>query len=321
VVNVVVTNLDGQTATAVGGYTYTQVPTGPPPVVTSVTPGSGSINGNTRVVVTGTGFVQGSTVTFGGVAALPTVPPTATTATTITVVTPGGPAGLVDVTVTNPDLQKFTLTGGFTYVAAPPVVTALNRHGAPQTGGAQIVIAGTGLVNAVSVTFGGAPATGLTFDPLTGALTVTVPSSPLGPAPTEGFVNIVVTNVDGQFTTVPNFHYGALPVITSWCMADPVTLVCLAAPNDTVGIPGSTLVIDGTDFGRDATQLAGVQIAYNGFPATDPKKGGAYLSRSATRFVMNLRALNPPGPYQIIFTKFDGQFTISTGAGFTVPGP
>ena len=45
-----------------------------------------------------------------------------------------GAAGPVDVTVVNFDRQASTLAGGFTYVAPPPVVTAINVRGSPQAG-------------------------------------------------------------------------------------------------------------------------------------------------------------------------------------------
>src|SRR5260370_524565 len=63
-VNVVVTNPDTQTGSLTNGYTYVAAPT-----VGSVSPGSGAAAGGTAVTITGTNFVTGATVTFGGTGA------------------------------------------------------------------------------------------------------------------------------------------------------------------------------------------------------------------------------------------------------------
>src|SRR5207249_4926111 len=65
VVNVVVTNSDGQSGTLTGGYTYTN----PAPTVSAISPSSGTSSGGTAVTLTGTGFAAGATVSLGGTAA------------------------------------------------------------------------------------------------------------------------------------------------------------------------------------------------------------------------------------------------------------
>jgi hypothetical protein len=293
-VDVVITNADGQTATGAGAFTYLPTVFLPPPVVTSLTPASGPQNGGTAVVVNGNNFVAGSTVTIGGVAA----PVGAITATTIAITTPTGVAGPAAVVVTNPDRQSATLVGGYTYIAPAPVVAAINVHGAPQAGGSLLLLAGSGLINAASVTFGGVPAAGLTYDPLRNAITVVVPPSPAGPT-ADVFVPIVVTNLDGQFTTVPSFHYGNPPAPTGF------------TPN--TGPKGNPLVISGTDFTADtAGQRVGLQVAFGGVPAV-------ITAKSATQIDVTIPKLNP-GVYQVIVTNFDGQFAVSPGT-FTAPGP
>jgi hypothetical protein len=86
----------------------------PPPTVSPVTPASGPVAGDTRVVITGTGFASGVAVKFGDVPAVVT----ASTNTTIEAVTPAslsGP-GVVDVEITNPDGQTLKLSQGYTYL-------------------------------------------------------------------------------------------------------------------------------------------------------------------------------------------------------------
>lgn len=106
------------------------------PTVSSISPASGPTVGGTSVAITGTGFVNGATVTIGGAAATGV---SWNSATSLSATTPAGTAGAKDVVVTNPDTQTGTLSNGFTYIAntAPTfvgVVTTLtvNRN-APAT--------------------------------------------------------------------------------------------------------------------------------------------------------------------------------------------
>jgi len=101
------------------------------PTVVSVEPGSGPARGGSVVVLTGSGFVPGAVVTFGGVpgtdvAVLDSI------ATLLRVVAPSHPAGTVDVVVTNPDGRSATLPVSYTFepfsrvsppARAPRVVT------------------------------------------------------------------------------------------------------------------------------------------------------------------------------------------------------
>jgi uncharacterized protein (TIGR03437 family) len=79
--------------------------------LTGISPGSGPISGDTAVTLTGTNFLSGVTVSFGGAAAVVT----SVSATTIGANTPAHKRGAVNVVVTNPDGQSSTLAGGFTY--------------------------------------------------------------------------------------------------------------------------------------------------------------------------------------------------------------
>ena len=67
-VDVVVTNTDAQNGTLSQGYTYT-TPVNPAPTVSSISPVSGTTAGGTPVTITGTGFLAGATVSFGGTSA------------------------------------------------------------------------------------------------------------------------------------------------------------------------------------------------------------------------------------------------------------
>jgi hypothetical protein len=88
---------------------------GPAPTVTSVVPNSGSAKGGTTVTITGTNFVPGATVSFGGVPAATTV--LVASSTLIVATTPSHTGGAVEVVVTNPDQQNGVRADGFKYIA------------------------------------------------------------------------------------------------------------------------------------------------------------------------------------------------------------
>ena len=112
-VDVVVTNTDTKTGTLTSGYTYTAA-ANPAPTVTSINPATGVTTGGTAVSITGTGFLAGATVSFGGTAATGVA---LVNSTTITASTPAHAAGAVNVVVTNTDTKNGTLTNGYTYTA------------------------------------------------------------------------------------------------------------------------------------------------------------------------------------------------------------
>ncbi|PWB47957.1 MAG: hypothetical protein C3F12_03155 [Candidatus Methylomirabilota bacterium] len=98
-------------------------PTGPPPVITSVTPNKGSVEGGSVVTISGSGFAAGGKVLIDGreVWTYSTIDSTA-----IRVTTPPGTEGPADVWVSNPNGDAL-LPGGFTYVSGPPLrVAAVN---------------------------------------------------------------------------------------------------------------------------------------------------------------------------------------------------
>ncbi|MGV3624442.1 MAG: IPT/TIG domain-containing protein, partial [Archangium sp.] len=109
-VDVAVT-VDGATATLAGAFTYTRGA----PSVAAAAPATGPIEGGTLVTITGSGFADGATVTFGGTPATGVV---VASADLLRAVAPAHAAGAVDIVVTNDDSQAGTLSGGFRYTAA-----------------------------------------------------------------------------------------------------------------------------------------------------------------------------------------------------------
>jgi hypothetical protein len=111
-VTVTVTNSNGQSASLASAFTFIC-----PTTLTAISPSSGPAAGGTAVTLSGTGFVFGAGVTFGGVAAASVA---VVSATQITAVTPAGSAGTVSVVVTNSNGMNATLASAFTYQSSSP---------------------------------------------------------------------------------------------------------------------------------------------------------------------------------------------------------
>jgi len=111
-VNVVVTNPDGQSATRTNGFEFVE----PEPQVLSIAPSAGTTAGGTTITIQGVDFQSGATAKIGSRSVLNVV---FVDAQTLTALTPLGPADVAtsrseDVTVTNPDTRGGTKNNGFT---------------------------------------------------------------------------------------------------------------------------------------------------------------------------------------------------------------
>lgn len=110
-VTVTVTNPGGLNGSKASAYTFV-APVAPSPTITTVSPSSGTTAGGTTVVITGTNFQNGATVTFGGTAATSV---TFNNSTRLTVTTPARATGSVAVVVTNPGGLAATRNPGYFY--------------------------------------------------------------------------------------------------------------------------------------------------------------------------------------------------------------
>jgi hypothetical protein len=90
--DVTITNEDFQFVTAADAFTFTGE-------ITSVSPDHGTMVGGTPVTIAGAGFIDGSTITFGGEPATDVV---FVDVNTFTCVTPAHAVGAVDVVITEP---------------------------------------------------------------------------------------------------------------------------------------------------------------------------------------------------------------------------
>jgi len=106
------------------------------------------------VVITGTNFINVSSVKFGGTAATTYI---VNSPTQITATVAGGTSGSVSVTSGSGAAGVLTGTlAGFTY--ASPVISSFTPTTAAAANGVSVVITGTGFTGATAVSFGGTAA-------------------------------------------------------------------------------------------------------------------------------------------------------------------
>lgn len=228
--DVVVTNRDGQTVTAAGGFTYVLAP-----VVSSVTPARGPAQGGTRITLSGANFQTGARVTVAG---LPAFAPVVVDPNTISVVTNSGPPGVADVVVQNPDTQEGTLTDGYTYDPSPSL-SSISPGSGTTAGGTVITLIGSGFRAGATVQFATTEATAVTVVSPT-QLQATTPARPLG------VVTVRVRNDDGQSASL----------VRAFRFVPPPTLTQLSpAEGDVTG--GTVVRLTGTQFTARSTATFG----------------------------------------------------------------
>jgi hypothetical protein len=278
-VPVVVTNDDGQTATAPQNYTYIAGP-----AVSSLKPISGPAAGGTVVTITGTGFDPLATVTFGGT---PCSVTSRTGTTQMSVVTPEHDAGRVSVVVTNPDGQSIVATEKYTYVAAPSLISVTPSSGTTG-GGTVITLAGTDFDPNATVAIGGVQAKVATREGDTG-ITVTTPAHAPGPA------DVSVTNPDGQKSTSSGgFIYIKPPILNG------------LAPTSGPTAGGTILTVTGADFDPSA------QVMIDAVAAQVTDRAGS------TSITVSVPA-HAAGEASVLVRNPDGQVTATAKFTYVAP--
>jgi hypothetical protein len=200
VVSVSVILPKGQTVVLASAFTYKF-----PPQISSVTANVGPPSGGNTVVVAGKNYNLGVTVSFGGVPATSVV---MNSGLQLTVTVPANPVGTYNVTVTDPDGLKATLTNGYNYVA--PAISKLTPAQGPVAGGTQVTLSGSGFLSGATVTFGGTAATSVTVVSSTQVHAITPGAS----SSSGGSVGVVLTN-PGGLTATSSFNYIPPPTITN----------------------------------------------------------------------------------------------------------
>jgi autotransporter-associated beta strand protein len=282
--DVTVTNIDATSVTRSPGFYYQ----GPAPTIAGISPASGPMAGGAVVTITGTNFVAGAGVTFGGAAATGV---TVVSSTVIEATTPPGAQGPANIVVTNFDMRSATRANGYIFEGPAPVVSSIAPTSGPMAGGTSVTIAGSDFVAGATVTIDGVAATGVTVVSGT-TITATTPAGTQGPA------DVTVTNIDLLADTLAGsyIYLGAPPTISGITPA--------AVP---INYTTTDITIDGTGF------VPGVQVTVQGQAAT-------IVSVSSTAVVFRLPVSGlSPGPAPVVVTNVDLQS--ATLNGFIVQGP
>ncbi|MDP2343152.1 MAG: IPT/TIG domain-containing protein [Deltaproteobacteria bacterium] len=263
-------------------------PTGPIPVLGTLSSIEGSADGDDDVTLSGSGFGSGTRVLFGTLEA--TV--TAVDAGAISVRTPAVEAdGTVTVSVINPDGQSSTLRNAFTYFFPQPTIAGLLPQRVPTSGGTLIIATGTSLRAGLTAVF---RRDGLEFTPLSLARASTTSLLVTTPPLAAGTATLVITNPDGQVgTSQPIEVFEPQGNGPSIVFVDPAS-----GP-----LQGQNVI---TVAGRDFS-AAGVKVVINGVSVDVPveKEAAAGLDRLT---VVVPPALTP-GSVPIVIENADGQST------------
>lgn len=230
----IITTPNGYSSAVSNRFTYMR------PAITSISPIQGSIDGGTTVTINGSNFVNGSTVSFGGIDASSVTFISATKLAAVTSTAYG--AGLVNVVVTTPAGNTSNAYSGYTYKL--PAITTISPTQGPVDGGTTVTINGSFFVNGSSVTFGGAEATNVTWVSASKLTAVT------SPAYAAGLSDIVVVTPYGFASNSLTGYTYKLPAITS----------LIPATGSVDG--GTVLTVTGTHF------VPGVSVQFNGIDAT-----------------------------------------------------
>ena len=172
----------------------------PPPVIARLRTRAGPVTGGTRVVIEGSGFVEGSEVKLDRVEVKASfLGPTELAFATL----PRNLPGPVDVDVINPDGQRTMLLRAFEY-CLPPVLTAIEPDHAPETGGTRASLLGAELRAESEVRIGAARPRVDYRGPT--RIDLELPAHP------AGTYDVELVNPDGQEARLERaFHYDPRP--------------------------------------------------------------------------------------------------------------
>ncbi len=121
-VNISVINPDGKTAVLTDSFIYSDQLMSPS--ISGFMPTNGSTNGSTLLIISGSQFRTGTSVTIGE---KPCLSLTVTSASTMTCLTPPGSLGPVKISVTSPEGPTASLNSKYTY-SQPETYTALKAE-------------------------------------------------------------------------------------------------------------------------------------------------------------------------------------------------
>nr|WP_275444615.1 IPT/TIG domain-containing protein [Paenibacillus sp. ACRRX] len=276
-VTVKIVNIDTKSGELADSFTYDAPPEVKPPTIQSITPNSGDKRGGELVEITGSEFQKGAKVTFGA----NTVDLAAFLgATKVRVYVPAAvSSGSVDVTLINPDGNKVTLTNGYTYEDAKPVVTRVSPNIGPMAGGTTVYLDGKFFERGIVVKVNDKVAAS-TFVNSTRLYFETPASSVPGQA------TITVTNPSGNSTTAVFTYEAPVP--------DPAPKLRGVTPASGPVSGGTSIYIDGNSFKRGAKIIFN-EVEYD------------LLFVNSTRVVFDVPRANAAGVVSFKVKNPDGQ--------------
>lgn len=279
--NLTILNIDGSSITKPNAFTVKA--TGSWPTIDNLTPSSGVNTGALPVVINGTNFLTGATVTMSNNTVTKTVIPTSIISTQIKCSLPlaGLPIGSYNLTVKNTDNSFVTVQDVLSVIHPSPIITSLSPLSGYNTGNASVTITGSNFVPGCIVTLVNNTTTipgiisSFTASRFTGTfslsgypeglynVTVTNPGGPQGQkvngfnlsAPGTGPTIINITPSSGSNTATvsiilngSNFRAGAMATITNNTTIKTVSTTLISASQIKCLLPLNGLPIGGYNF-------------------------------------------------------------------------
>ncbi|RZL08588.1 MAG: T9SS type A sorting domain-containing protein, partial [Hymenobacter sp.] len=281
--------------TATSGAAFTVINPNPVPTITSLSPASAVAgSGALTLVITGTGFLSNSVVSFAGIS-LPTTYASATQLTAQVSASLLTTTGSYNVLVTNPTPGGgASVTAVFTVTAPAPALLSFT----PASGlvGATITVTGTNLTGATTLTLNGVSVGSFAVVNAT-TLTFVVPAGA-----TSGLV--AVTTPGGTATSASAFTV---------LQPNPVPTLASLSPSTVVaGSPAFTLTLSGTGF------ITGSVVRFNATALAT-----TYVSATQLTAVLPASALATAGSYEVLVSNATPGGGSSAALPFvvTVPAP
>ena len=310
-ITIKVTTPGGTSADSVNAhFNYIPVPT-----VTSVSPSSGLLTGNTEITITGTGFTGATSVTVGGVAV--PLPIHVDNDTSIRVITPSGSAGTASVVVTTPGGPS---TPNTLYRYAPiPTIASVSPASGLLTGNTEITITGTGFTGATSVTVGGVAV------PLPIHVDNDTTIRVITPAGSAGTASVVVITPGG--TSAPNTLYSyKLPVPKVTSVSPPsgplagnteITITGTSFTGATAvtvdGVAATSVTVDNT--GTSITARTPIRLTTGAVSVNVITPGGTSDNNTLYSYTAAMPTVTSVSPASGLFT--DNTSITITGTAFT----
>lgn len=273
-VTVTVINPDGQKAT--GQYQYKT-----DPIITSLVPNNGPLEGGNTVVINGDYLMQGVEVKFGDKIA--NLVSHASEIYMKVTAPSNSVAGAVYVTFKNPDGTQVTVIDGYTY-NAPPVdkfeITTVSPNKGAIAGGDVVYIDGKKIAPTAKVLFGSQEVGISTYYSESRVKVVSPPSLQ------AGTVDVSLRNPDGEISTLTSaYTYEAPPEL-------PAPTVTALTPANGPLAGSNTVYIDGTNFVNGVQiYIGGKQATVNNFYSATRLK--ATIPAGDTQGIVDVKAVNP----------------------------